>query len=292
MKRALSLASILIALTLLSCSPALEKEGEQGSDAIGAYLAGDGLLSDERPAVNILSEKEITEKMYGYCLEKGYFNPNFSIYREQPGLLTAKVEKPIFVYNFTQNGSEYGGVYYFPVVDSQGRLLASFNVIPSVEVPPYEDDLIIMRQFSPGLDDHIITKEEAREIIAYQFPDEPITGPIAVRLQLDEIPYGNLSVLWYFAIGDDSAKSGSGAYREYILDTFIRDYDPLQRDGKRIIFNSKANRTANFFNARMAAIQNPLFLFKQLEDVRRSARALSELPRPGNVSVSPVEMKE
>jgi hypothetical protein len=259
-------------------------------------------VSDIRPAPDMLSEKEMLIKCAKIASVEGYLDSNNLIYTEdQPKLLTARIEAPILVYNFSAPAENIRyGTYLLVAVDDNGEALLD------VRVDPLEYDSsdshgavrITNTLASSELSRHYITEREARALIESQFPGQEYEGPAAVRMQFADDLYGWTSVSWYFTVGDSASRSvAGGEYREYLINALIAGYQDLPvadvtAPTNRSAIDSRRSLPGFTFTSRMALLTEPVYFFDKLKAIREGqSLAAPVVPRSAPARVIPVPLQ-
>jgi uncharacterized protein YcfL len=109
---------VLSAIILASCNSDLKVSGntpEETWETVQDYMAPGATVSSERPINGILSEQEVLLRATEYASKKGMLHPSYHVYEDQPELLTAKIEAPVLIYNFTGYPNDDGGCIYLPL---------------------------------------------------------------------------------------------------------------------------------------------------------------------------------
>ena len=243
--------------------------------------------SSERPYTDVLSEKEVLLKAVDYALKEGALNSSYYIYQENPALLTAKIETPVLLH-FIPTGTT--NAYLLTAVDTDGANLANFfvNASADTDINSFEFTREVSTENIPDEQSaHRITKREAVRLIKNQFPDKQVSEPIALSgLRLEDSPYSNYGIYWYFTVNDESRSAG-GTSEEYIIASEI--------NGWKSIAGGLANRAAisggsggsPYLNwNRMARLDTPLRLFDKIEAARSANEGRAAAPDP---SAKPIE---
>jgi hypothetical protein len=243
------------------------------------YMVPGVPVSIERPLPNVLSEQEVLLRAIEYANKMGMFHPSYHEYEDQPELLTAKIETPVLIYNFTGYPSDDGGSYFFTAVADNGECLMDAYVRPVVDAG--DDTFEISRSVRWGKipaeqTKHYMSKREAVALIQEQFPGKGYTEPIAVRISLENKRHSNSCIFWYFEISDSNARGLISD--EYIIDSLIGGYNTIVGG----ISNRRAISTGyggSFYldGARMAKLAEPLRLQERLENARSAGRSLGSL---------------
>jgi hypothetical protein len=255
------------------------------------YIVPDADISNERILPNVISEQEVLLKAAEFAIEEGALDPTYYAYENNPALMTAKIEKPILL---TDAESGVPDTYMLNAVDSDGISLARITVSSSRDVG--DESFIIGRSISETVTahNHIITQQEARELIKSQFPDKKTSEPLAIHnLHLENDPQSHKAVLWYFTT-DENARGVEINSEEYVIDAAIYGY--------RFVNGGVTNRaainqehTGPFLNGyRMAKLNKPLRLFDKL-NAMRAAGGVTTFNVPlysiNTVSFTPVPLK-
>ena len=180
----------------------LEKIWKQIED----YIESDvGMISDERPLPDVLSEKEILVRAYSIMSKRGAFSPNNEQFINAPCLLSAKVARPSAIYVFRNDGYAYMWYDLYAVADN-GEVL--IRQAASAAAYLGDGELLAGGQSSYGHEEgryayHFITESELIELISSQFdgalPDEQ---PILVQLSLAGTRFSSATLFWYFTVED------------------------------------------------------------------------------------------
>jgi hypothetical protein len=127
---------------------------------------------------------------------------------------------------------------------------------------------------------HYMSKREVVTLIEEQFSDKEYTEPIAVQINLENKPYSNSCVFWYFEISDQNARSLIAD--EYIIDSFIAGYNTITGGvSNRSAINTGDGGSFYLDGSRMAKLAEPIRLLDKLEHARSAGRSLgsvSEIP--------------
>jgi hypothetical protein len=269
----------LSAIIFISCSNFIKPANtavthEEKWAAVESIMASGAVPSNIRPRADLLSEQEVLLKAADYLYSIGGFDPSFYAYEEEPRLLTAKIETPVLLY--FPDGTAFS--YFFIAVDEKGESLIGSMVRPGIDVN-YDLFEINRSGIIPNKPDyassHFITKQEAAELVKTQFPDSVVSEPIAVtNVFLEDHPYSNTSIFWYFTVSGGNERSAETVPEEYIIDSTIMGY--------RTIAGGVSNRSAISTGRggspllgweRMARLDTPLNLFEKIE--ASDARALA-----------------
>jgi hypothetical protein len=262
---------------------------EEKLEIIKSIMVSDATLSSERPSTDILSEQEVMLKAGDYAIKLGALDPSYYLYENDPALLTAKIESPILVYDFTGFGGSDGATYLLNAVNDNGVNLAGAYVRPVVEVE--EDSFVISRfQRVDTFNEHSyhhITKREAVNLSRSQFTGKTVSEPVAIRMRLDSKPYSHYNNFWYFTVDDNSRNAVSNT-EEYIIDSIITG-DAVQSGGvsNRSAISGGVRGSPHLDGARMARLDSPLKVFDKLEAARSAGRSLSTVI--ANQSMEPVK---
>jgi hypothetical protein len=210
------------------------KQTERRWSDILYNMAEGATVSDTRPMENILSEKEVLMKAAEWAEQEGALHPSYFRYKENPELLTAKVETPLLL--FHPDGVL--AAYKLSVINDTGTYLGSAFVRPG-DSSPLDGFVVTVMQDPPASErynrcKHLISKREAVNLIKDQFPDSKNSEPVLVNnLFLEDNPNSNSSQFWYFTV------SGTGGISEYIIDGTCSDFKPIPGD----VLNLKAIKT-------------------------------------------------
>jgi hypothetical protein len=292
----------VIAVVFLSCglqSKLADSKStpEEKWEVLKDYMAPDSVASSVRPMPNILSEQEILLKAADYANFIGALHPSHYFYDDNPELLTAKLETPILVHNFTGWDNGDGGMYLLNAVSKNGENLMSAYVRPVVDADSSSFELTstVGRSRSPETSTHFMAKREVVDLIDSQFPNLPVSEPIAVQMKLDGDPYSHVAIFWYFTVEENNQRSVVGGEKEeYIIDAEIRKYG--------MISGGVSNRSAISINGggsphlgweRMAKLETPVHLLDRLQAARANGRSLAAVaaePIPP-VQFTPVSLK-
>jgi hypothetical protein len=300
------LVSIIIGILVLSCQqpnranndiPSLaEMEDADLWASIEDVLAPGAKVSDVRPASNILSEKEILIKAAKLAYQNGDLYLDSVFFEEQPKLLTARIEAPIFIYNFlvpAELSIEYG-IYMLSAVDENGECLRISKVFPHIDVENKRFELVSGSNatFPEELATHYITKQEAIALIESQFPGQSYEGPIAVKMEFEDDPWGNTIISWYFIVGDTSSRAVDASYAEYLIDADVSNYRSV---AGRVTANPRAVDTESTARSwgghRMVKLETPVYFLEKLKSVQAGERSAftGEVPSPARVTPVPLK---
>jgi hypothetical protein len=128
---------------------------------------------------------------------------------------------------------------------------------------------------------HYITKKEAMNLIENQFPDTQYQGPVAVRMFVEGRPHSNASFFWYFTISEAEQIpiAGSSDYSEYIIDSFIMDYNSIAGGIENRQAISTGFHRSYDIQGRMAKLETPVGFIEKLEQARSGKRSAVEISR-------------
>jgi hypothetical protein len=298
--------SILIGISALSCRQLNRGEGHNVSlsdmddadvwAAIEDVLAPGAKVSDVRIATNVLSEKEILIKAAKFAEQRGDLYSDSIFFKEQPKLLSARVEAPIFIYSFlvpADHSIDYG-IYMLFAIDEKGECLRVSMVDPIITVDDKRFELVSgSNVMTPEeLASHYITKREAVELIEGQFPGQSYEGPIAVKMEFEGEVWGSATISWYFTIGDIESRSVEGSYAEYLIDSQVFDY-------RNITGGVTSNRSAidtestakSWGGHRMVKLETPVYFLEKLKSVQAGERSAFTGEMPSPARVTPVPLK-
>jgi hypothetical protein len=298
--------SIFIGMLIMSCqqlnrgddnnSTLAKTEDQDIWSAIEDVLAPGAKVSDVRPASNILSEKEILIKAAKFAEERGRLHSNSILFTEQPKLLTAHVEAPVFIYNFlvpAERSIEYG-IYRLSAIDEKGECLMVLMVDPLITVEDNRFELVsgTNASFPEEIATHYITKREMIELIESQFPGQPYEGPIAVNMEFEGEVWGNAITSWYFTVGDAVSRSVDNTYAEYLIDSQVFDY-------RNITGGVTSNRSAidtestakSWGGHRMVKLETPVYFLEKLKRAQTGERSAFTSEAPSPARVTPVPLK-
>jgi hypothetical protein len=286
-------------MILMSCnagsintSKTQEEKTTETWEAIEKNLASGAEVSRERPFPQVLSEQEILLKAFEYAHKIGALHPSYSIYQENPALLTAKIETPVLIYHIPTGSTN---TYSLIAVDNDGTTLIDSYVRSSVDadIDSFEVVRITGIVNVPKYSVHHITKREAMSLMKSQFPDKQISEPIAIAgIYLEDSRYSNNQEFWYFTVGDNNRGAAEDA-EEYIIDSEI--------GGWKTIAGGMANRAAissgdggsPYFNGnRMARLETPLRIHERIEAARSAGGATSFTANSvENVQYTPIPLR-
>ncbi len=280
----------VLMITLSSCATdsSLKKSKNNISmESIKPVLSDPGNISTIRPAYKVLSEEEILLKAADYVIGNGFLHPDYSIYDEQPRLLDAIVETPIFEYSLSGYAGDVGGSYLLHAVDSSGDCLLQATVRAHEDVP--ESKFLITQKVSTDdYDDyHILTKREAMQIARDKFPGKKIRGPVAVRLDVKDVIFSSGRLSWYFSV-ETEGQSRSGPdyeYSEYLIDSFVDSFSSVRNEylnNPKILDDPETLANA-LVGTRLSRIEEPLHLIEKIEGISASSRKLDELGHFGEI---------
>jgi hypothetical protein len=176
----------------------IEKIWEQ----IDGFVESDVGISDVRPLPNVLSEKEALVRGYSVLSKRGHFSPDNYMFSNAPILLTAKVERPLTIYGFGNNG--WAGIYFILyAVAENGEVLIELSM--SAEATLSDDELWSGGHSGYGHNEgylarHYITETELIELVESQFDRAPDERPIIVEINLAGVEHSNLTPFWYFTV--------------------------------------------------------------------------------------------
>jgi hypothetical protein len=272
---------IVVVFVLVSCGSGGTKIAtitpEEKLEIILSIMVSGTALSSERPCTGILSEQEVMLKAADYAVKLGALDPSYYLYQDDPALLTAKIERPILVYDFTGFGGSDGATYLLNAVDDNGINLAVAYVRPVVEA---EESSFVASRFERAdtfaeHSYHRITKREAVNLSRSQFPGKTVSEPVAIRMRLAGKPYSHYTNFWYFTV-DDNSRNAVGNTEEYIIDSVITG-DAVYSGGvsNRIAISGGVRGSPQLDGARMARLDSPLNVFDKLEAARSTGRSLS-----------------
>jgi hypothetical protein len=261
----------------ISCTP------EEKWEIMRDYMAPGADASNERPMPDILSEQEVLLKAAEYAYTIGALHPSYYLYKDNPELLTAKVETPILEHNFTSWDNGDGAMYLLTVVDKDGESLMGAYVRPVADADNDSFELTRFVRWDKNPEDstHIMSKREAKALINSQFPGKTVSEPIAVRMNLEGRPYSHLSTFWYFTAAENNQRSVAGGEKEeFIIDASIQGYKMISggvSNRSAISASATGRGSPHLDGARMAKLETPVHLLDRLQAARTSARSLASV---------------
>jgi hypothetical protein len=267
---------VLIVIALASCGQNTtvfeNNTPKEKWEIIQDYMVPNAPVSNERPLPNVLSEQEVLLKAADVLAKEGVFDPSYYEYKENPALLTAKIETPILL---TDAVSGEPRSYTLIAVDDAGVYLArmSFNVAVNARD---EEFIGLSGSALPNTANHFITKQEADDLIQSQFPENAVSEPIAITgLRLDDDPSSHMFVFWYFTV-NDNARNAAGDSDEYIIASVIPGYPAIPGGvSNRAAIDFGGGRGDVHLNGyRMAKLTKPLRLFDKQQAARAAGGAL------------------
>ncbi|MDR2536162.1 MAG: hypothetical protein LBD29_09055, partial [Treponema sp.] len=132
MKKIAEYLMVIMVMILMSCntgsintSKTQEEKITETWEAIEKNLASGAEVSRERPFPQVLSEQEVLLKALEYARKIGALHPSYSIYQENPALLTAKIETPVLIYRVFTGETR---AYLLTAVDNDGTALMNIYV--------------------------------------------------------------------------------------------------------------------------------------------------------------------
>jgi hypothetical protein len=280
---------VVVVFVLVSCGSGGTKIAtitlEEKLEIIQSIMVSGVILSSVRPVTGILSEQEVMLKAADYAVKIGALDPSYYLYENDPALLTAKIERPILVYDFTGFGGSDGATYLLNAVDDNGVNLAGAYVRPVVEE---DEDSFVIATFQRAdtfaeHSYHYITKREAVNVSRSQFPGKTVSDPVAIRMRLAGKPYSHYTNFWYFTVGNTV---------EYIIASIITG-DAVYSGGvsNRSAISGGAGRgSPQLDGARMARLDSPLNVFDKLEAARSTGRSLFAVTAAQPAKFTPVPL--
>jgi hypothetical protein len=255
---------VILLLLLFSCEVKTKVNSRQLTtqeklNSLQTYLFEGVILDDQRPMENILSEQEVLLKAADYAVNEGVFDPNFYLYKNHPELLTAKIEAPILVHG--PDGSPV--IYMLHAVDKNGSHLMFVYV--KCDVNAQDDEFVTIRtEPLPGYNErgHYITKREIKAFLKNRFEDKIVSEPVAISgIRLEESPYSNIAIFWYFTTENNSAESSvrsvTPSIEEYLIDAFVTRYTP-PKDKNKAFISAAYRGSPHLGGARMVKLLTPL----------------------------------
>jgi hypothetical protein len=271
---------------------------------IETVLVDGAEISDVRPDVSVLSEKEILVKAAKIASEEGYLSLSHPLYStDQPKLLNAHIETPILVHDLTVPVQDVykNSSYLLCAVDDDGESLLDvyFNPFPYiVEDVQYGSIGVTPINCPPEVSQHFITKREAQEIIESQFPEQQYEGPIAVRMLFEGDVYSKSTTSWYFTIGDGSSRSAMGGndHKEYLINALVMGYrelsDKVTSQASRSLIDTSKSSPGFTFYSRMVQLAEPIYFLENLNNMKAGRSIMganNNPPAPARVTSVPLK---
>jgi hypothetical protein len=235
---------------------------------IEGYIESDVGISAERPFPNVLSEKEALIRAYSIMAKRGFFSPSNYMFTNAPCLLTAKVARPMLIYNFAGSIGQAVVFYRHYAVSDNGEVLIQQNSAATASLG--DNELLSGGQSAYGHDDdwlalHFITEGELIELIKSQFGVDPDERPIIVVLRLIKHPYSSSVPFWYFTVNDV----------EYIVGLHVFDWNLVSAAGgvanHAAISLPSGNGVGVIGGERMARLDTRADFYKAIRDNKESA---------------------
>jgi hypothetical protein len=271
---------------------------------IESVLAEGANPSDIRPHADTLSEKEVLIKFAKIAASEGYLAINHPLYTsDQPGLLNARIEEPVLVYdvNVPAIDAYRSASYMLTAVDDKGEMLLTVFVNTSISPSEKEHGPISVtpNKISSELSMHYITEREAKKLIERQFPGQEYRGPIAVRMAFEGDIYSKNVISWYFSVPDIAARppAGDNESGEYLIQALVKGFRELNGQitdsiNRGVVDTPKSNPGFTF-RSRMAQLVEPIRFLEKLDAVKEGGSMIitDGGSAPGPALLIPVPLK-